>query len=110
LLVACIRLFPRETRIIAAFLVVIGCCASSRAALAPAGTSLAGIFVSALAEVKAGTRVPVLLPTELPRPLSDAKHVVLEKITANEYAVAFYLRVGRGSCWLFAAKKNAGTA
>jgi hypothetical protein len=35
--------------------------------------SLPDIFVSVLAGVKAKTRVPVVLPTELPRPFSDAK-------------------------------------
>jgi len=98
-----------KTRIIAAFLMVVGCCVSSTAALAPAGTSLPDIFVSALAEVKAGTSIPVLLPTELPRPLSDAKHAVVEKITADEYAVALYYELGAGHAGFaasFSSKKN----
>jgi len=59
--------------------------------------SLPDIFVSVLAGVKAKTRVPVLLPTELPRPFSDAKHASVDKATADEYAVSLYYELGVGN-------------
>jgi hypothetical protein len=58
--------------------------------------SLPNIFVSVLAEVKAKTRVPVLLPTELPRPFCNAKHASVDKATANEYMVSLYYDLGIG--------------
>jgi|SRR5271166_3782323 len=58
--------------------------------------SLPDIFVSVLAGVKAKTRVPVLLPTELPRPFSDAKHASVDKATADEYAVSLYYELDIG--------------
>ncbi len=76
----------------------------------PVGRSLPGNFVSALAEVKAGTNIPVLLPTALPRPFSDAKQAVVEKVSADEYAVALYYELGVGDAGfsaLFAATNNA---
>src|SRR5262245_55007615 len=57
---------------------------------------LPDIFVSALAEVKANTKVPVLLPTELPGPFGSAKHAIVEKATAGEYAVSLYYELGVG--------------
>ncbi len=67
------------------------------------------IFVSVLGEVKAKTRVPVLLPTELPRPFSDAKHATGEKATANEYEVSLYYELDAGNAGFaasFEATKN----
>lgn len=58
--------------------------------------SLPDIFRSALAEVKAKTNVPVLLPTELPRPISDAKHASVDKAAADEYVVSLYYELGAG--------------
>ena len=52
--------------------------------------SLPDIFVSVLAEVKAKTRVPILLPTELPIPFRDAKNAIVYKATADEYTVSLY--------------------
>jgi hypothetical protein len=107
-----------KTAGIAVFLIVVGFCASGNSATAlsgdaarraNAGVSLPEIFVSALAEVKAKTSIPVLLPTELPRPFGDAKHATVEKATPDEYAVALYyeLDVGNaGFAAFFGAKNN----
>jgi len=59
--------------------------------------SLPDIFVSVLAGVKAKTRVAVLLPAELPRPFSDAKHASVDKATADEYAVSLYYELDVGN-------------
>lgn len=100
-----------KTRIIAIFLMVVGGCASSRPAPAPpVGKSLPDIFVSVLADVKAGTSIPILLPTELPRPFCEAKHAVVEKVSADEYAVALYYELDVGNAGFaasFAATNNA---
>jgi hypothetical protein len=58
--------------------------------------SLPDILVSALAEVEANTRVPVLLPTELPKPFGHAKHAIVEKVSAGEYAVSLYYELDAG--------------
>ena len=47
------------------------------------GGPLPRVFVSVLPEIKAKSRVAVLLPTELPRPFEDAKHAVVQKVAAN---------------------------
>ena len=59
--------------------------------------SLPDIFLSVLARVKVKTRVPVLLPTELPRPFSDAKHASVDKATTDEYAVSLYYELDVGN-------------
>jgi len=58
---------------------------------------LPDIFVSVLAGVKAKTRVPVLLPTELPRPFSDAKHASVDQATADQYAVSLSYELDAGN-------------
>jgi hypothetical protein len=89
-----------KATIIAIFLLIIGCYESGAAA-----RELPDIFVSVLAEVKAGTTVPVLLPTELPKPFSDAKHAIVGKISANKYEVT--LDYGSGGNAGFAASFSA---
>jgi hypothetical protein len=59
--------------------------------------SLPDVFLSVLAEVKANTRLPVLLPAELPKPFSDAKHATVGKTTADEYAVGLYYELDAGN-------------
>jgi hypothetical protein len=54
------------------------------------------IFVSVLPEVKAKSRVAVLLPTELRKPLEEAKHALVEKVAANAYAISLYYELGIG--------------
>jgi hypothetical protein len=61
-----------------------------------APVSLPHIFASALAEVKAKTSVPVLLPSELPSPFSHAKHAMVDKATADEYAITLYYELDVG--------------
>jgi hypothetical protein len=57
--------------------------------------SLPDVFLSVLAEVKAKTRVPVLLPSELPKPFNDAKHASAGA-SADDYAVSLYYELGAG--------------
>ena len=76
---------------------------------ANANRSLPDIFVSALAGVKAKTRVPVLLPSELPKPFNDAKHASVDKATPDEYAVSVYYESDVGDAGfvaLFEATNN----
>ena len=71
--------------------------------------SLPDVFVSVLGGIKAKTRVPVLLPTELPRPFSDAKHASVDKATADEYEVSLYYELDAGNAGFaasFEATKN----
>lgn len=73
---------------------------------ANAATPLPDIFRSALAEVKVKTRVPVLLPTELP--FYDIKHASVDKATAGEYAISLYYQWSgdAGFAASFQATKN----
>jgi hypothetical protein len=100
-----LRTLLMKTRIVAIFLLVVGGYANCKAA-----PELPGIFVSVLAEVKAGTSIPVLLPTELPRPFRDAKHAIVGKISANKYRITLYYEQDIGDARFaasFAAEKNA---
>ncbi len=71
--------------------------------------SLPNVFLSVLDEVKAKTRVAVLLPIELPGPFSNAKHAIVDKATADEYAVSLYYELDAGDAGfaaLFEATSN----
>jgi hypothetical protein len=61
---------------------------------ANAAGPLPDIFRSVLTEVKAKTRVPVLLTTELP--FYDIKHASVDKATAEEYAISLYYKLDAG--------------
>lgn len=92
-----------------AFLGVFASTVFGTALRASAAGSLPDILVPVLAGVKAKTTVPILLPTELPRPFSDAKHAIMDKATTDEYAVSLYyeLDVGNaGFAALFKATNN----
>ena len=62
---------------------------------ANAAAPLPDIFRSVLTEVKTKTKVPVLLPTELP--FYDVKHARVEKATAGEYAISLYFELVEGN-------------
>lgn len=68
-------------------------CTAARANVAG---SLPDVFRSALAEIKAKTNVPVLLPAKLPRPFRDAKHASVDKATEDEYVVSLYYELNAG--------------
>jgi hypothetical protein len=107
--------------ILAVFLMIVACCAQSGGRITPAppsdaagytslGRSLLSIFISILPEVKAKTRVPVLLPGKLPKPLEEARYAVVEKATTDKYAISLYYELGIGDAGfaaLFAAEDSA---
>jgi hypothetical protein len=62
-----------------------------------AAGSLPQVFLSALAEVRTKTSVPVLLPSELPAPFSDAKHAIVDRATTQEYVVSLYYELEEGA-------------
>ena len=64
---------------------------------ANAAGSPADVFLSVLGGVKGETKVDVLLPTELPRPFSDAKHANVDKAKADEYAISLYYELEAGN-------------
>jgi hypothetical protein len=70
----------------------------SDAALSPTGPGkfLPESFASVLPELKAESRIPVILPSELTQPIGGAKHAVLEKASSNEYAISLYYELGIG--------------
>jgi hypothetical protein len=94
-----------KTRIIVVFLLIVG-----SFPICMVGTELPDIFVSVVDKVKAGTTLPVLLPTKLPRPFTEAKHVVVGKGSANEYTLTLYYELNAGSAGFaasFSATKDA---
>lgn len=71
---------------------------------APRGKSLPGVFVSVVPEVKARSRMPVLLPSELPPPIATATHAVVDTAEADKYGIAlYYEREPDGGYFGFAA-------
>lgn len=50
----------------------------------------------ALAEVKAKSRVALLVPSELPQPLAGAKHAIVEMASNDQYAISLYYELGVG--------------
>jgi hypothetical protein len=76
---------------------------------AHAAEPLPDVFRSVLTEVKAKTRVPVLLPTELPFYDHDLEHARVDKATAAEYAISLFHKLGVGDAGFaasFHASKN----
>lgn len=54
------------------------------------------VLVAVLREVKAKSRIPVLLPSELPEPIVKASHALVGKATASRYAIGLYYELGVG--------------
>jgi hypothetical protein len=54
------------------------------------------VLISALSEVKAKSRIPVLLPSELPQPLVKVKYASVETASADKYAISLYYELGVG--------------
>jgi hypothetical protein len=52
---------------------------------------------SVLPEIKAKTLVPVILPSDLPQPISGARHAVIEKASDKEYAIILFYKTGIGN-------------
>ena len=58
--------------------------------------SLPKLLTSVLPEIKAKTHLPVMLPSDLPQPISGAKHAVIEKASDKEYAIILLYKLGIG--------------
>src|SRR5580704_15385702 len=74
--------------------------ASGRSVVAPSptrpDTSLPEPFASIVPKIKAKSRIPVLLPSNLPQPVSGATHAVIEKASDKEYAIILFYMLGIG--------------
>jgi hypothetical protein len=67
------------------------------------------VLASVLLQVRAKSRMSVLLPTELPQPFGRAKHAVIERAGPGEYAISLYYQMNVGDAGfaaLFAANAN----
>jgi hypothetical protein len=69
---------------------------SNGASQAESDKSLPEVFHSVLPEIKSKSHVPLLLPSELPKPIGGAKHALIAKVAANEYAISLYFELGIG--------------
>lgn len=97
-----------RAEVVAALFVLVGCYANARSARS--SRSLPDALAPVLAKIKAGTGIPILLPTALPTPFVDAKHAVLEKATPHQYGIALYYELGVGNAGFaasFEGKNNA---
>ena len=66
--------------------------------------ALPKIFSSVLPQIKPKSRVPILLPNELPQPIAKAKHAVIGTAEADNYGIAlYYEREPDGGYFGFAA-------
>lgn len=73
--------------------------------------SLPKVFSDVLTELKARTRIPILLPSQLPAPLARAEHALINKANPDEYSISLYYELGIGDAGfgaMFAAEKNPG--
>jgi hypothetical protein len=57
---------------------------------------LPGAFASVLSEVKAKSRIPLLLPSELPQPVAKAKYAVVDTASDDEYSISLYYELHVG--------------
>jgi hypothetical protein len=75
--------------------------------------SLPAVFISVLPEIKTKSHLPVLLPSELPKPIRRAKHALIQKVAANEYAISLYFELGIGDAGFaayFSGAANPGSS
>lgn len=72
---------------------------------ATSGRSLPAALSSVLPEVKAKSRIPVLLPSKLPDPIGKAKHATIGT-SADGYGITLYYELGIGDAG-FAASFSA---
>lgn len=98
-------------RLIAIFLFAVFCSLGSGASRALSTEKpLPSVLVSVLTKIKAMTEISVLLPTELPKPISNAKYATMDHVKADQYGVLLYYDLGvadAGFAASFLAKKNA---
>jgi hypothetical protein len=57
---------------------------------------LASVFESILPALKEKTKLPILLPSELPDPTAKAKFAVVRGAQASDYAILLYYELGVG--------------
>jgi hypothetical protein len=62
-----------------------------------AGRPMLDVFATALTKAKARTKVPILLPSELPTAFADAKNAVVEKVGPEEYVIGLYYELDIGN-------------
>lgn len=83
--------------LIAVLFLIASCNLGTRPSHAVAAEPLPSVFIPVLAEIKAKTNIPLLLPTELPKPFSDAEHAVVGKAKPDEYSVILYYDLDAGN-------------
>jgi hypothetical protein len=77
-------------------LLVLGLLSALSPALGQERREPAEVFKSVLPRVKEKTRVPILLPTDLPQPLRKAKYVTIRKVQVDDYEISLYYTLGIG--------------
>lgn len=64
--------------------------------LAKPATALPAALASVLSEVKSKSRVRLLLPSELPQGIAEAKYGIVDRASEDEYAISLYYELGMG--------------
>jgi hypothetical protein len=78
---------------------------------ADGSSSLPKPFAAVLPEIKARSRVPVLLPSEISKAIAGAGYAFADKASENEYAILLYFKPGIGDAGFaasFAAQAHPG--
>jgi hypothetical protein len=68
-------------------------------------------FQDVLSEVKAKTRLPILLPSELPKSFANAKHAVVNEASPKKYSISLYFELDIGDAGfaaMFSGEGNPG--
>lgn len=92
----------RSLGFLAAVLILVGSANGQRVApnrgqpTAGGSSSLPKPFAAVLPEVKARSRIPVLLPGEISKAMAGAGYPFVDKASENEYAILLYFKPGIG--------------
>jgi len=71
---------------------------------------LAQVFKSLLPQIKEKTKIPVLLPSDLPEPIGKAKYTLAGDLQAERYEVSLYYKLGIGDAGFAAFFSGQGDA
>jgi len=85
-----------KLEITTAVVIILCCCAAESQERQPKASRLPAVFTAVLADVKAECDLPVLLPSELPKPIADAQHALMQETTADRYSIGLYYELEIG--------------
>ena len=85
-----------KLEITSAIVIILCLCAAEPQDRQPKASRLPAVFTPVLADVKAECHLPILLPSELPKPIADAQHALMQRTTADRYSIELYYELEIG--------------